>query len=127
MKTLPELIDAVRPLSLPGSRAGRFSEDVAALINYLQPPFQSPPSQITYTLTDALHDCRARTGEEPTRIYLGEIEHKELVDTARAFCVFRYHQAETRPDRLKWNGLEVFLVDSKSYIGFGLDPSSPCG
>ena len=35
-QTLPQLIDAIRPLAEPGSRAGRNSENIAALIRYLE-------------------------------------------------------------------------------------------
>lgn len=67
MQTLKQLMDAVRPLAKPGSRAGRYHEDVAALLDYLAAmgtPFDMLMGQIAAMKkrSDAYKDESERDG-----------------------------------------------------------------
>jgi hypothetical protein len=66
----------------------------------------------------------AKCGEPPKRLYVGLWQHKNLKALAEKFCVFR-GDGTAVPKRMKYDGMEVFLVDEANYIDFGWDGPAP--
>lgn len=69
-----------------------------------------------------------KCGEYPKRVYLGAWQHKQMTELAKKFCVVRGDSTGVQK-RMRYDGMDVFLVDEGNYIDFGWDgpPPSPAG
>lgn len=84
---------------------------------------------ITDKINDAIQQLPKSGSVPPAVLYLGKLEHSELVSLARSFTGLDY-----RPDggvveegkRLEYRGMKVYRVDAWNHLQFGTEIPSPC-
>ncbi len=84
---------------------------------------------ITDKINDALNQFPMSGLNHPTVLYLGKLEHAELVSVACAFTGLSYRPeggVVEEDKRLEYRGLKVYRVDALGYLQFGHEPPSPC-
>jgi hypothetical protein len=117
MKTLAELINAVRPLS-EGDLAGKYRADIQALIAYFDSNL--PALDMPGILGVIENECAkfvATNGESPTRLFVGRMDDR-ILDSWFRFKYGGAWFANEKPylKRRKILDMDVYVVDEEHFL-----------